>query len=67
MRSGSRSKSIYDLSTNAALSQTGRYPFIQKTFAGAHGKWQDAPIPVVRVSEDDFVGFSYVFRPGHSQ
>ena len=45
----------------------GRYPFIQKTFAGAHGKWQDAPIPVVRVSEDDFVGFSYVFRPGRSQ
>jgi hypothetical protein len=29
----------------------GRYPFIQKAFAGAHGKWQDAPIPVVRVSE----------------
>src|SRR5271167_596915 len=37
-----------------------RRPFGEATFAGPHGSGRDAPIPVVRISEEDFVGFSYV-------
>jgi hypothetical protein len=36
------------------------------TFAAASGNDEDAPIPVVRICEENFLGFSYVFYAGCS-
>jgi hypothetical protein len=44
-----------------------RCPFSHRTFAGTHSNGRDAPVPVVRIYEENFLGFSYVFCPGRSQ
>jgi hypothetical protein len=48
-------------------SSSGRYRFGNATFAERLRPGQDAPKAVVCVSEEDFVGFSCVFRLGRSQ
>ena len=42
-------------------------PFSYGTFAGTHSDGRDAPVPVVRIYEEKFLEFSYVFCSGRSQ
>jgi hypothetical protein len=38
----------------------------EETIAGTRGNGEVAPIPVVRICEENFLGFSYVFCAGRS-
>jgi hypothetical protein len=50
-----------------ATRPSARCGFRKETIAALRHNPRGAPISVVRVSEEDFVGFSHVFRPGRSQ
>ena len=43
---------------------SARCGFRKKAIAEIRGNGRDASFPVVRIYEEDFVGFSHVFRPG---
>ena len=43
---------------------SARCRFSHGTFAGTRGNRREAPVPVVRIYEENFLGFSYVFCPG---